>query len=94
MIGSMLTVSETVVLRKIVGFCLDFPHSSRSILANLLFGICFELLKVPIAVEFPNTFVVCGIFRSLSLGAIWREDAIVYVLSLDKGMLNSISFFI
>ena len=67
---------------------MDFSHSSRSILANLLFCVCFWLLKVPIAVEFLNTLMVCAIFLSLSLGAIWREDAFVYVVSFDKGLFN------
>ena len=63
-----------------------------SILASLLSCICFWLLTVHTAVEFLNTFVVCAIFASLSLGTIWCEDAIVYMLSSNKGMLNSISF--
>ena len=77
-------------MRKIVEFCLDFSHSSRSILTNLLFCICFWLLKVPVALEFLNTFVVCTIFPSLSLGAIWCEHALVYVLSFDKATLGAV----
>ena len=87
--------SETVVRgaqksRILFGFFSFFKVD----IGKSLFCICFWLFKVPIAVEFLNTVVVCAIFPSLSLGAIWREDAIVYVLSFDKGMLNSISFVI
>ena len=37
---------------RVVGFRLDFSHSSRSILANVLFCICFWSFRVPIEIEF------------------------------------------
>ena len=47
--------SERLFLaRKITRFCLDFSHSLRSILPNLLFCICFWLFKVPLTAELPK----------------------------------------
>jgi len=81
--------------RKIVGFCSDvffILQGQCRQLQNLLFCICFWLFKAAIDVKFLNKFLVSGLFPSLFLEAILREDAIVYVLSVFCNLIDTLAF--